>query len=218
MVDACCKLGAAVEAYDLPVPDGAEDVDEYLAARWTGSDGREPVGYRALTDWFNERLLRTVYVNNDRSATEARIESEYEALVGDDDFRREEVLADLARDGIDGEALAGALISRSTMSRHLANCLGVEKETAPSRSGEWEREKVEHGRRAFAESVEAAVTSLSNKGRLPGGRDAEVELPVMLSCPDCAARVSLRTALSRGYICADHLGVREADRDDSNGS
>lgn len=220
MADACCKLGVAVDTYDLPVPADAEAVDDYLASRWTGADGREAVGYRALTDWFNERLLRTVYLSHDRSATEPRIESEYEALAGDDDFRRSAVIDDLERDGIDGEALADALVSRSTMSRHLTDCLGVEKEPGPSRSGEWELEKIEHGRRVFGESVESAVSSLANADRLPGGADAEVELPVMLSCPSCATRVSLQAALSRGYVCSDHLGGPPAgdarpDRDDA---
>jgi len=212
MADACCKVGAAIDAYDLPVPEGAADLDEYLAARWTGTAGHQPVGYRTLADWFNERLLRTVYLAHDRSATETRIEGEYAALTGDDDFRREEVERDLEADGIDAGALGGALVSRSTMARHLRDCLGAEKPASPPRAGrDWEREKVEYSRRVFREGVAEAVTSLSNKGTLPGGDRATVELPVLLSCPECATRVRLRTALERGYVCAEHLGTRDGD-------
>lgn len=203
MADHCCKIGAATATYDLRAP-GDGDVDEYLAARWTGADSHSAVGYRALADWFNQRLLRTVYLEHDRSATEARIESEYEALRGDDDLRRREVLDDLAADGIDAEALRGALVSRSTMARHLKSCLGLEKPSEPRTDRAWELDKIEHGRQAFRRSATEAVRSLANKGRLAGGATADLELPVLLSCHACATRVSLRTALDQGYVCADH--------------
>lgn len=210
MVEACCKVGAAIEAYDLPVPPGSSSIDEHLVDRWTGADDRSSVGYRTLTDWFNRRLLRAAYLANDRSATETRIEGEYAALVGDDELRREEVIADLESDGIDGEALANTLVSRSTMSRHLTRCLGADKPSSSEASdGEWEREKIQHGRRVFQKGVSEALRSLSNKDVLPGADGAELELPVLLSCPDCATRIPLRTALDRGYVCADHLGGGE---------
>lgn len=203
MTDHCCKIGAATATYDLRAP-GDADVDEYLAARWTGAGDHSPVGYRALADWFNQRLLRTVYLDHDRSATEARVESEHDALRGEDDLRRREVRDDLAADGIDADALQDALVSRSTMARHLKTCLGVEKAVDFGSDRAWELDKVEHGRRTFRRSVTAAVRSLANKGRLAGGESAELELPVLLSCPYCATRVSLRTALDQGYVCADH--------------
>lgn len=209
MSNACCKVGAAVEEYEVPVPAGSTDVDEFLIERWTGAGDHTAVGYRTLTDWFNRRLLRSVYLANDRSATETRIEGEYEALIGDDEIRRDEVLADLQADGIDGGALASSLVSRSTMDRHLRECLGAVKPTSGSDSaGDWEREKVEYGRGVFRDGIAEALSSLANKGRLPGADDATVEVPVLLACPECATQVRLRTALERGYVCAEHLGER----------
>jgi len=205
MSDHCCKVGAAVDGYDLPAAGASADVDEHLRARWLGEDGRPPVGYRRLADWFNQRILRTVYLRHDRSVTEARIESEYDALTGDDDLRRQEVLDDLAADGIDAERLRAALVSRSTMARHLKGCLGAEKEIEGS-AGDWELDKVAHGQRVLRESATEAVASLANKGILPGGDGAEIEVPVLLTCSECATRVSLDAALERGYVCDDHLG------------
>jgi len=204
----CCKVGAVVERYDLTVaPSSADSVDDYLAARWTGEGSFGAVGYRQLAEWLNKRLLRKVYVEHDRHPTETRIDAEYATLTGDDEFRRAELVDDLDRDGIDGEAIRDAFVSRSTMARHLGGCLGVEKgrpDAGPDST--WELDRLEYGRRQFGESVEAAVSSLAAKGRLPGGRAAEIELPVMLACPTCATRVPLATALRRGYICREHLG------------
>lgn len=211
MNDACCKVGVALAEYDLPVPPGASDIDDYLVDRWTGKGGHKATGYRPLTDWFNRRLLRTAYLENDRSATETRIESEYGALTGDDELRREEVIADLEDDGIDGESLSSSLVSRSTMARHLRECLGAEKSEVPGESGDgWELQKIDYGRNVFREGIVEALGSLSNKGRLPGADRAEIEIPVQLACPECATRVRLRTALRRGYVCADHLGIGES--------
>lgn len=206
----CCKVGAAVDEYDLPASGANEDVDEYLIARWIGEDDWPAVGYRTLTDWFNERVLRTVYLRHDRSVTDARIESEYAALTGDDDLRRREVLDDLRADGIDADRLREALVSRSTMARHLKRCLGAEKERRDGggESGNWECDKVAHGRRVLRRSASESVSSLANKGLLPEGDEAEIEIQVLLACPECATRVTFETAFERGYVCADHTGGR----------
>lgn len=219
MPDYCCKVGYVIEKYNLTVPGPiADDIDEYLAAQWLGRGEFSSVGHRQLAEWFNKRLLRKIYVEHDRSVTETRIDSEYEALTGDDEPRKQEVLDDLERDGVDGDEVVDDFISRSTMVRHLKNCLELEKEKEQGRerasqrgAGEstWERDKIEYGRQNFREGVEQAVSSLTNKGQLPGGTGAEIDLPVLMSCPECATRVRLSNALQRGYICSDHLGVIE---------
>lgn len=207
MSEHCCKVGRVTASYELDVSGkDAETVDAYLAARWTGDGEYSAIGYRRLAEWFNERLIRKVYVEHDRSFTDVRIESELSALAGGDELKREEVMDDLDRDGIDGDQLQADLVSRSTMSRHLKECLTVQKEPRSARRDtNWEMERIEFGRRKFRESVDAAVSSLTNKGDLPGGKSARIELPILLSCPECAIRVSLSTALERGYICDDHL-------------
>jgi hypothetical protein len=184
-------------------------IDEYLVARWLGKGDYPAVGVRKLADWFNKKVLRDAYTEAGRNVTDIRIESEYDVLSSNDHLKRAEVIDDLASDGIDGERLADDFVSRSTMRRHLRNCLDARKDGSendtPSDSN-WEVEQVRYGTEKLQDSVREAVASLDNKGRLPGGDEAEVEVPVLLSCPECSTQVRLETALNRGYVCKSHLG------------
>jgi len=207
---ACCKVGEVIERYPLERSVVGGDIDEYMAARWRGNDGYPETGVRPLSEWFNKRLLQEVYSEHGRTATEIRIESEYEALTSDDEVERGEVLDDLRADDIDGTRLVSDFVSPSTLYRHFRNCLTVEKPTTPvDDDSSWERDKVSYARETARESVADAVRSLDNKGRLPNATDAELAVAVMLSCPECATRVRFETALERGFVCPDHLGVRD---------
>lgn len=203
----CCKVGTVAEERSLTVSADL-DIHEYLAARWVGQDEYPATGVRKLADWFNQRLLREVYTDAGRNVTDIRISSEYEVLTGDDVLQREEVIDDLATDGIDGEALVDDFVSRSSMRRHLKNCLGVSKDPVESESRDsgWEGDQVRYGREKFEETVSEAIRSLDNKDLVPGASEATVDIPVLLSCPECSTQVRLQTALDRGYICEDHLG------------
>lgn len=204
--DHCCKVGRITAEYGLSGPQQpAGDVDEYLVARWTGAGHHEPVGVRSLADWINRRLLRAVYRRHDRSDTDVRLDAEYEALRGDtDDYRREGVVADLEADGIDVDALTGAFVGKSTVGRHLRNCLDAAKPRPGDGESTWELDGIEHGRTAFRNKVETSLQSLDRKDRLSGAATAVLETPVLLGCPHCPARVTFETALERGYVCGDH--------------
>lgn len=208
--DGGCKIDVITERYGLDAAEPRyETVDERLLARWTGSDGRPADGYRTLTDWFNRRLLARVYERHGRDALPTRIVTEYEALTGDDDLLRREVADDLRADGIDPESLRADMPSWSTMRHHLTGCLDGRKERATAES-DWERQSVEIARDHARGKVADAVSSLSSKGQLPGADAADLDVQVLLSCPECPARVSLSEALTRGYVCSTHLGT--ADR------
>lgn len=217
MGKACCKVGNVIERRDLDSGSSVDDIDEYLVTRWLGEDGYTELGLRPLTDWFNRRILRDAYLENGRSTTETRIESEYEALAGDDDITRGEVVDDLGTDGIDGQQLIDDFVSKSTLQRHLTNCLDVRKRRESRSDGDWERQTIEHAQGVLREKVEAALQSLENKEMLPGATTATVETPVVLRCPECNTRVRFKTARERGYICKSHLGTAETvgntDRD-----
>lgn len=211
--NACCKVGRTVRAHDLgPPTDRDEDLDGYLAARWTGGDDHETTGLRPLTEWFNRHLLRTVYYRHDRAVYDARINAEYETLSGaaGDPAERAELLADLETDGIDGEALTDDFVSRSTLARHLGDCLGAEKaRPAPDPDSNWETDRIRISREQFRENLSKPLRSLAKKGRLAGASDAEIDTPIVLSCPHCPTRVRFERALEQGYVCADHLGDGE---------
>jgi DNA-binding transcriptional ArsR family regulator len=132
------------------------------------------------------------------------VSSEYEALTGDDELAREEVLEDLRSDGIDAAAVVDDMVSWSTLRHHLKDCLEAEK--APARAAtDWERESVRIAQERTAQKVSDALRSLESKGELPQAERAEVAVQVQLSCPECPVRVSLAEALNRGYICREHL-------------
>lgn len=204
-----CKVDDVIREYDLALGDDrAGTIDDHLLARWTGERGQEAQGYRTLTTWFNKRLLKRAYDRHGRSTMGTRLDSEYRALVGDDDIRRQEVLADLAADGLDGEALRDDMVSWSTMRHHLQGCLDGEK-AAPS-GGDWERESIEVVRGGAVERLRKVLRSLDSKGAIEGADDAEVEVLVRLTCPECPTRVTLAEALERGVVCEAHSPLHNA--------
>lgn len=220
-----CKVDDAVEAYSLRAPGtDAESIHGYLVAKWTGRDGYRSVGYRKLADWFNRRLFRRVYDDHGRSTTGTRVDSEYEALTGDDDLVREEVINDLKADGIDAESLLEATVSPRTMHRHLTNCLDAEKAPREAET-DWERESVERAREQLAEKVTKAASALASKAEFHGADEAEVEVRVYLSCPECATRVTFEAGRRQGYVCEAHSPtpadvdlVADSTADDAAGS
>lgn len=199
-----CKVGIVSERYDL---DGHEiryeSLDDRLLTRWTGSDGRESSGYRRLTDWFNMRLLRVVYDENGRDTTGKRIEHDYEALTGDDNLHREEVIDNIRSDGINTDALQRDMISWNSMRTHLKSCLDGEKVVRESDS-DWERQSIEIAKNISESKIREALSSLDNKGELPGGKDADIEVQFLLSCPECPTRIPFSDAVERGFVCKEH--------------
>lgn len=200
-----CKVDSLTERYDLSSPDpDQETLDTYLLARWTGTDGTESEGYQSLTHRFNRQLLGRIYEQHDRDATSVRLESEYEVLTGEKDFKYDEVAADLASDGIEADVVRETLISWSTMRRHLQNCLDGEKSRSSSTTN-WELDSVALARQRTEEKVSAALRSFTSKQQLPEASKADIDVQVKLSCPECPTRVPLEDALERGYVCKDHF-------------
>lgn len=200
-----CKVDSLTERYNLSSPDPDHGtLDEYLLARWTGKDGTPSKGYQSLTHRFNQLLLRRLYEQHDRDATSLRLESEYEALTGEENLRYDEVAADLASDGIKAEMVREMLISWSTMRRHLQNCLDGEK-NRPSSTTDWELNSIALAQRRTEEKVSAALHSFTSKQQLPEASKAEIDVQIKLSCPECPTRIPLEDALERGYICKDHF-------------
>lgn len=199
-----CLVDEVIDRYDLESADPRyETLNEGLLRRWSGSEERESIGYRPLTEWFHKRLLRQVFDEQGRETLGERIEHDYRALTSDDDIVREEVLESLAADGIDGGALREDLVSWGTMRTHLQDCLGGTKERETS-SGEWERDTVAMARSFATGKVEDALSSLSSKGEVGSLEDVSVSVEVQLDCVHCPSRVPFEVALDRGYVCEDH--------------
>lgn len=209
MARACCKVGTAIDSYALEDRVVGGDIDDYLVARWLGEGTYQETGLRPLTDWFNRNILKSVYADHGRTATTSRIESAYEALTGEDDIRRGEVVDDLRADDIDAEGLLEDFVSTSTLYRHLRECLEAEKpasDAPPDPASDWERDTVAYARETAREKAREAVRSLDNKGRVTAASEADLAVPVVLRCPDCSTQVEFEAALERGYVCREHLG------------
>lgn len=197
-----CKVDVVADSYDLDPPGGRHDgLDQYLLTRWQGTGTREPVGYRTLADEFNRRLLRQVYEEHGRDLLDARLESDYETLTGEDDLQRAELVEYLADAGIDAERVCRDMVSWGTISTHLKECLGAEKPT-PSTDGDWERRSVEIATDQAEAKAEAAVDSLASKRTLP--EDVDVSVQVYVECTECPTRVPLDVAMQREYVCDAH--------------
>jgi len=202
--DTSCKIDGVIDRYDLESADPIYDtINEGLLARWTGAGKRTAMGYRSLTEWFNKRLLKTVYDNHGRETLGARLDSDYEVLRSDDDLVGEEVVESLRVDGIDSDRLERDLVSWGTMRTHLKECLNGHKESQTA-STNWEKESIRKVIEVAEEKTESAISALANKGTLAGGETAGIEVQIQLSCQSCPTRVPFDVALERGYVCAEH--------------
>jgi hypothetical protein len=202
-----CKLDIVVERYDLDEFETLYDsVDDRLLSRWTGEDGKSSDGYRALTEWFNKRLLKTVYDEHGRDTTGTRVESDYAVLTGDKELLREEVKDELRASGINPEQVQRDMISWSTMRRHLNSCLDGEKQVGGADS-DWEQRSVDIASKVAESKVKEALSSLDSAGTLPAGSRANVGVQILLGCPDCQTRIPFEDAVERGYVCKDHFPV-----------
>jgi len=202
----CCKVDRIRAAHDITPPGRYQgDLDSYLVARWTGEGETEAAGVRTLSEWFNKQVLKTIYRANGRPDSSIRLDSDYEALQGNGvpDHERAELLSELADDGIDGEATTEQFIGKSTLSRHLKECLDATKET-PSSETEWEIDRVRVATNTYRSHLESALQSLGNKDRIRGVDAAELQVQSYLSCPECPTRVTVERAYEQGYVCADH--------------
>jgi hypothetical protein len=204
MTEGCCKVGRVIEAYDLaPGDPDYENMDDYLIARWRGDAEGEAIGYRSLADHLNKRLLRTTSIEAGRQVTRPHIESEYEALRGDDTESRVAIETALEGDGVDVEALESAFVSHMALRRHFKECLGEDKDH-PTSNTDWRRDSIDYATTRFQDTIEEICQSLARSDRVPDAEQAQLQTPIFLSCPECPTRVRLETALDDGYVCETH--------------
>jgi hypothetical protein len=207
----CCKVENLIEKYDIESASVSTDVNDYLIQRWVGRGDYTPTGLRPLKDWLNKQALRSVYTNSGRSTYDSMIESEYEAIIGGG--ADVAILEDLSADGIDADKLRSDLISTATLYRHLTNCLEANKsEEHNTSTTEWERDKLEYAKTVVEQSAQQSLSSLDNKGEVPGASRATITTEVVLGCPECNAQVGFERAVTRGYICQEHMNRSEETR------
>lgn len=203
-----CKVDDLIEEYRLTAPGPDYDsVDDYLAKRWTGTDGRTSEGYKKLTDWFNKRVLKSIYEDHGRSTVSIHLEREYDIIINEDNIQRAELAADLEGDGMDIDELKQTLVSHGTIRNHLKNCLEVEKDTqSATKSTSTTRENaIASAKRMAATKTEDILPELAEDGVVPLADEATVDVEIRVQCPKCDTRVPIEDAIKRGYICKDHM-------------
>lgn len=217
----CCKVGKTIDKYGLEHSVVGGDLNQYMLARWMGKNEYPETGLRPLTNWLNQKILKTVYTDHDRNALDSRIESDFEALTSDEDEKRFAIIDDLESDGIDGEQLLDDFISSTTLYRHFTNCLDEEKTRdigGDEAAAEGAMERIQYSRNNVKGHIHENLKTLENRGKIPHATDAEISIPVLLGCPVCSNQVQLERALERGYICEEHMSESTTRVGENSGS
>jgi hypothetical protein len=206
-MNACsCIIGKTVEEYAIgPFSDPSPaQSNDYLADLWTGGQGAQQ-SVRDIAEWLNKEILRAIYRDHARDISTNRIDHEYDILTGDNDVAKATLRDDLANDGIEIADIHEAMISSSSLYRHLTDCLDVEKETSSDGSTTVALiDRVQFTTSTLQQQVAEALTHLDEDSVISDGADAGVEVDITVTCPECGMAVGLRTAIEQGYICGEH--------------
>jgi len=199
-----CKVDIVVEQFGLDTVEVQyASTDDHLYARWTGEDGRSMDGYRTLTEWFNKQVLKRVYDQHALQSSSKRLAADYDILTGDDDISREDLKDELRAEGVEVDRLVDSFVSWGTMRNHLNECLDGEKPTSEAQT-DWESESIDIATDVAKTKVRQALQSLMSKGDIARGDEADIDIQVQLSCPDCPTQVPFHEAVEQGYVCKDH--------------
>lgn len=205
----CCKVGRVINRHDLEHSVVGGDLNEYMLARWLGRNEYPETAVRPLKDWFNKKVLKSVYNEHGIQTIDSRIESDYEALTSDDEDKRLPILDELEAAGIDGEELLKEdFVPYATLYRHFTKCLDGKKPKKNSEDGSAktdEMDRLNYAENTMKKRVREVMKTLENKDKLPHATKAEIDLRVVLRCPVCTETAYLESALKRGYICEDHM-------------
>lgn len=185
-----CKVGRLLEAYEL------ESMKDELAFDWTREDG-EDSSVRALTDRFNERILRAEMQSAGMEFLDGEVSTIYDHLVGDEVNRGQEtqVRNRLSRHGIDVAALEDRFVSHQSIYRHLHDCLGLDKDRTPT--VDRERDRIHRLQNRSEVVVADSVSRLRANDQLAAGAfDVLVNFRVM--CEECNSLYDVSEFLDDG--------------------
>ena len=172
--------------------------EQQLVDQWQAATPQRK-GYRQLSTWLNQLMLRREMDRAGLSTLGDEAESKYERLTADDLTVAAEVRDDLANSGIDIDALENDFVSYGVIRTHLQDCLSAEREQGTPT--DWEQESIDIAQSQAEQKAAEAVRALVNKGRLTAGGDVTVHVSVEVECEACHVRVPASRAIRRGYIC-----------------
>ncbi|WP_331232985.1 rod-determining factor RdfA [Natronorarus salvus] len=190
------KVGRVIREYELDGT-GAE-----LERRWTG-EGGESMSLRALSDWFNQRVLGAAMERAGLRPLDGEVENTYRLLEdeGVSAGMREQTRRQLERDGVDLGRTEKDFVSHQAIYTYLTNHRGAVHPSSGEESTE-ERIERELGKLEALVSRTTAVTEdtltrLANADAIAAG-DLDVLVDVQVSCRECGAVSSVTGFVERG--------------------
>jgi len=196
------KVGRVIDEY------GLDGTGTELERRWTG-EGGESMSLRALSDWFNQRVLGAAMERAGLRPLDGEVENTYRLLEGDEVSAgmREQTRRQLERDGLDLDRVERDFVSHQAIYTYLTDHRGV---VHPSNREESPEERIERelGKLDALVSRTTAVTEdtlsrLANAEVIAAG-DLDVLVDVQVSCSRCGVVASVTGFVDRGGCdCGD---------------
>lgn len=182
-----CKLGRNIRTY------GLGNFDETIKRR-----RREGASLRDLEGVINRAILREV-VEGSGVAVIGDVDHIYETLVGDDAStgERTETREQLARAGIDVDAVLEDFVSYQTVRTHLNECLGVDTDRRGQLSIDDARGTIEWARSRSEGIIDRTMDRLRRDEQFRVGT-IDVSHDVRVSCTDCGGSYPIEEFLERG--------------------
>jgi len=193
--DTCCKLGRAIDRYDLA------GLDEELPARWRG-DGYEQTSLRSLADRVNEAILDAALAEAEVDRIDDDATHLYQRLTDDSTSRgtRTQLRNQLETEGVDLDTVESSFVSHQTVHSHLTDCLDVshrDDDRTPAERRRDERQRI----RSLQSRTEAVTTdALDRLDRRDDVDLAEFEIMVDVSvlCRECGRQTELARLVDEG--------------------
>lgn len=191
----CCKLGRAIERYDLG------GLDEELTERWRGAGG-ERSGVRDLADRVNVAILSRALDDAGVTPLDGDTEHLYHRLTDDGvgSGTRTELRSRLESKGVDLDAVESRFVSHQTVHTHLTECLGVSRADDDRSPAERRSDELDRIRALQSRTEAVTVDSLDRLDR-----KGDIDLPsfdvlvdVAILCERCGRRTELGDILERG--------------------
>lgn len=193
-----CKIGRIVDQYELG------DLNDDLAAEWTGADG-ERRSLRELAREVDRRVLRSAMDRAGMEYRDGEVENLYRILTDDDvsSGSRTETRRELEHAAVPIEQVERDFVSHQTVHTHLTDCLDAAIEEPD------DAERIENARdtlRALQNRTVAVtddtVERLDGAGALSVG-EYSVLVDVTIVCEDCGGHYTVGDLLDEeGCDCA----------------
>jgi hypothetical protein len=187
------KTVRAIDKYSIDQILNA-DPEKELIDRWKGIN-HEEMGVKSLADWFNKQIMKAAYGNTSKRIMDFRVAAEYEALTGDDDTARNELIDELDQEGIDAQELCDDFVSGPTIYRYLTDDLGAEKN---QETKDWETDSINHQVKKTNETVKEALSSLDQKDKIDLKDEYSVNVEVRVN--DKNGTASVTQVIDNGHI------------------